>query len=92
MPETKTTPTEAKSRAQRETQANKTTRVKAKGIGKVVNIKVAQRSARALPAQAARAALRVSGPRADQKNPDLGIRPGLKVCRDQGENPITHGV
>ena len=48
--ETKIDPTEAKSRAQREARvpANKkpTTRVKAKGIGKVVNIKTVKRGRR----------------------------------------------
>ena len=55
MTETKIAPAEAKSREQREARVatnkkliDKTTRVKAKGIGKVVNIKIAQRSGRPL--------------------------------------------
>ncbi|MET4177880.1 hypothetical protein ABIB99_009019 [Bradyrhizobium sp. LA6.1] len=49
MTETKIEPTQTKSRAQRETRASKkliVTRVKAKGIGKTVNIKTVK--ARAL--------------------------------------------
>jgi hypothetical protein len=51
MPESKIAPTEAKSREQREARvpANKkliATRVKAKGIGKVVNIKTLKRGRR----------------------------------------------
>jgi hypothetical protein len=58
MTETRIGPTEAKSREQREARVaankkliDKTTRVKAKGIGKVVNIKIAQRSGRPLNAR-----------------------------------------
>ena len=69
MTETKIAPTEAKSRGQRERGPDQqelttpSTRVKAKGIGKVVNIKVAnlQRSRRRLQPKALRSSAGVAG-------------------------------
>jgi hypothetical protein len=79
MPETKIAPTEAKSREQREAlvAANKklidetTARVKAKGIGKMVNVKVAQRSERSLQ--------RKGGKAATTKDPKSGSLPGASA-------------